>query len=75
MGKVERLCNIVEPSDALFLDSWQSTSQSGPIPDPERRPDITPPPYTRHVLLCMVIVSSILNEDGPAPPPFSYLGM
>ena len=38
------------------------------------RPGITPLLYTKHVLMYMVIVGSILNEDAP-PPPFSYLGM
>ena len=47
MGKVDRLGNKVEPFSALF---W-ALSIVLAKPDPARRPGITPPPYTKHVLI------------------------
>ena len=49
MGKVDRLRNRVKPVAALF---WAfSIVQYLPTSDPVRRPGITPPPYTKHVLI------------------------
>ena len=53
MGKVDRLRNRVEPFAALF---WALGTV---LANPARRPGITPPPYTKH----MVTVGSILNEE------------
>ena len=42
-----------------------------PTPDHARRPGITPPPYTKHVLIwSYTVVGSILNEDALPPPLF-----
>ena len=49
MGKVECLCNRVEPSAALI---WAlGIVLYLPTPDTARRPGITPPPYTKKVLI------------------------
>ena len=67
MGKVDH--NIVEPFAALF--GALGIVQYLPTPDPvcHHSTDVHKAcPY-------MVIVVSILNEDAPPPPPFSYLGI
>ena len=45
MGKVDRLYNRVEPFAALF---W---ALGIVLANPARWPGITPPPYTKHVLI------------------------
>ena len=62
MKKVNRLRNRIEPFAALFWALGNVLAK----PDPAYRPGITPPPYTRHVLILA------LNEDDRLPP-FSYL--
>ena len=70
MGNVDRLRNKVKPFTALFwtlgIVLYLST------PDPARRPGITLPPYTNHVMLPVRWwrVGSILNQDALPPPPF-----
>ena len=77
MGKVDHLCNRVEPFTFLFwaLGNVQYTSQhwtlpAGPVSLHCSTQSI---PLYGHSWY-MVIVGSILNEDTPAPP-FSYLGI
>ena len=47
-SKVHRLRNKVEPFAALL---WALGELYLPTPDPARRPGITPPLYTKHVLI------------------------
>ena len=70
MGNVDCLRNKVEPFTALFwtlgIVLYLST------PDPARRPGITLPPYTNHVMLPVRWwrVGSILNQDALLPSTF-----
>ena len=47
MGKVNRLCNKIEPFAALLGALGNVLAN----PDPARRTGITPLPYTKHVLV------------------------
>ena len=51
MGKVDHLCNRVEPFAALF---WALGIVRTNTHDPVRRPGITAPPYTKHVLIIVI---------------------
>ena len=48
MGKVNGLHNKVKPFAVLF---WALGIVYLPTPDPAHRPGITPPPYTKLVLI------------------------
>ena len=48
MGKVDRLRDRVEPFDARF---WALGNVYLTTPDTARWPAITPPMYTKHVLI------------------------
>ena len=74
MGKVNPLCNRIEPVAALF---W-FLAMYLPTPDPARRPGITPPRYTKHVLIwsgCLYVGEELFQfpEKMRWPAPFSYL--
>ena len=71
MGKVDHLHNRVEPFAAQFWDLGIVLANTS---DPARRPSITPPPYTKHVLIWSLL-SVQFSTKTRYHPPFSYLGM
>ena len=70
MGKVSRLRYRVEQ---VLLFCFGLSAMYLLTPAPNRRPDITPPPYSQHDHLTVStgndMFGSILNEDD-LPPPF-----
>ena len=58
-----------------MLSCFELSALYSSTPDPVRRPGITPPPYTKHVLIWSQLVQLSMKTRCHPPPPFSYLGM
>ena len=74
MEKVDRLRIRIEPFGALCWALGNVLTKPGPA----HRPGITPPPYTRHVLIwsgCMYGGGELIQFSAKTrwPPAFSYL--